>query len=172
MLTILLRLFFLLFGIVLASSGQANETMPVWLTQKDSGSSIRLSQGQILNVSLLGSGADGGYIWDVVPGAESILQQGEEHCIPASFCLPGMVGCPPMCTFTFKAIASGQATLKLIDHRRWEKGVVPLQTFEVIVIVDKGIPVPTLTVWGMIVFALLTGLSSAYCMMSQEIPQQ
>ncbi|MGC2064017.1 MAG: protease inhibitor I42 family protein [Thermodesulfovibrionales bacterium] len=115
--------------------------------------------------------ADGGYIWEVVSGAESILQQGEELCTLDSSCTPQSAGCSLMCTFTFKAIAPGHVPLKLIEHRPWEKGVAPLQVFEVTAIVN-AVPIPTLTEWGMIVFAVFAGLSSAYCLMRREMPPQ
>jgi len=167
--SIVLRLFFFFIGIAYASSGHANDTMPVSLTQPDSGSSVVLSQGQILNVSLLAH-VDGGYIWEVMPGTESILQHGREQCIPVCS-RPHAIGCPAMCTFTFKAIAPGQIPLKLIEHQPWMTGVPPAQTFEVTVTVGAAISVPTLTDWGMVLFALFAGLGSAYYLMRRKMRQ-
>ena len=87
-----LLLFFIIIGFY--SFGQANDVLPVSLTQNDSGASVVLTHGQILNVSLHQTHANGGYIWRVVPGAESMLQQVQEQCIPDSPCPPGMVGMP------------------------------------------------------------------------------
>lgn len=159
-------IFFIIIGF--NSSGQANDALPVSLTQNDSGASVVLTQGQNLNVSLHQTHANGGYIWRVVPGAESKLQQVQEQCIPDSPCPPGMVGCPSMCTFTFIAIATGQVSLKIIERRPWETNVDPLQIFEVTALVN-AVPVPTMTEWGMMLFATVAGLSSVYYLMRRKM---
>jgi len=78
-----------------------------------------------------------------------------------------MVGCGAMCTFSFAAIAPGQGTLKLIYHRIWEKGVPPLQTFEVAVSVD-AVPVPTMTEWGMMLFVIMAGTAAVSILYKQK----
>lgn len=171
MTTTVLRLLFSLILIGYASNGQAYNTMPVSLTQPDSGTSVVLHQGQILNVSLRQTHADGGYIWQIVPGAESILHQIQKQCVPDSYCTPQMVGCSSMCTFTFEAIATGQTSLKLIEHRPWELNIDPLQIFEVTAIVSV-VSVPTMNEWGMVLFMVMAGLGAALALHKQKNAQE
>ena len=122
------RIILLLFAIILSSCAQSKQsTSANILTVNDSGSPVTLHQGQPLSVSLWGNGSTG-YIWEALPGAESILsQQGYPQFVPDS----NAVGSGGMYTFTFNAIAVGNATLQLVYHRPWESGVPPLQTFQV-----------------------------------------
>jgi inhibitor of cysteine peptidase len=103
----------------------------VMLTQNATGSTVSLVPGQIVTVSLPGSGSTG-YTWEVVPGIESILlKQGDPQFVPDS----NAVGSAGVYTFTFEAIAAGTGSLNLIYHRPWETDVAPLQTFQVSVVV-------------------------------------
>ncbi|MGD0575514.1 MAG: protease inhibitor I42 family protein [Anaerolineales bacterium] len=123
---------FLLCGLggVLAACGQPNEG-PVKVTENNAGSTVELHQGQTLKVELQGNPTTG-YTWEVLPGAESILeQQGEAQLVPES----QAVGAGGLVTLTFKAVRAGQATLSLVYHRTFELGVPPLRTFELTVVV-------------------------------------
>jgi inhibitor of cysteine peptidase len=105
----------------------------VTVSQSDSGTTVSLHQSQILTVSLQGNGSTG-YIWDVLPGSESILaQQGGPQFVPDS----DLVGSGGTYMFTFKAIAPGTADLNLIYHRPFETGIAPLQTFEIKAVVES-----------------------------------
>lgn len=167
MLFMVIRSLLIVAIIMYASTGQANETIPVLLTAKDSGSSVELRQGQVLNISLYGNGTTG-FSWYVESVSESILRQGETRC-DRSACQPGMAGCGATCTYTFTAVAPGQGPLKLIYHRIWEQGVPPLQTFEITVSVDKGVPVPALSEWGAIIFTVTAGLGAALALHKKKI---
>lgn len=139
---------------------QAYAMPPVFISQKDSGSSIALRQGQTLDVSYNLNSS--GYTWDLIQGAESVLQQGERRCMPSMFSQWGPIT-GVECNHPFKAIAPGKGTLKLIYHQRWMPDVPPLQTIEVNVVVDGGVvAIPSLTGWGEIVFAVAAGLSAAH----------
>lgn len=98
------------------------------LTEKDSGSTVTLHVNETITIALRGNGSTG-YLWEVVPGAETILQGGESQYIVDS----DAVGSPGTAIFVFKAIAPGNATLQLINHRPWETGVPPVQTFQLTV---------------------------------------
>ncbi len=117
-------------GSVLAACGQPKEG-PVKVTENNVGSTVELHQGQTLKVELQGNPTTG-YTWEVLPGAESILeQQGEAQFVPAS----QAVGAGGLVTLTFKAVRVGQASLSLVYHRTFEAGVPPLRTFELTVVV-------------------------------------
>lgn len=110
-----------------------NVKAPLMLSQNATGSTVSLIPGQIVTVSLQGSGATG-FTWEVVPGVESILvKRGDSQFVPDS----NAVGSAGTYTFTFEAIALGTGSLKLIYHRPWETDVAPLQTFQVTVVIAK-----------------------------------
>ena len=160
--------FFSMTTVIFASFLYANQTLPpVTLTIENSGSTVTLQPEQLLYVRLDDASVDGGYIWEVVSGAESILWHSFSQFIPYS----AAVGSRGTYTFGFKATAAGYAPLKLILHRVWEKGVAPLRTFEVTIIVGAT-PVPTMSKWGMLVFALLAGLSSVYALLRRASSQR
>lgn len=119
----------LVFGMGLYACGPDGATdthAAVVLTANDTGTNLTLYKGQILKVSLWGNSSTG-YLWEVVAGAGPILeQQGGPQFVPDS----NAVGSGGMYTFTFKAIALGNATLQLIYHQPWQTAVPPLQTFE------------------------------------------
>ncbi len=76
-----------------------------------------------------------------------------------------------MCTFVFEAQKTGQGTLKLSNHRPWMLGVLPLQKFEInLTVIGKEVSVPTLSEFGMYVFALFVGLYSVYTLKRRETP--
>lgn len=119
-------------AITLSSCGQSRER-PVRITESDAGLTVELRQRQILEVALQGNPTTG-YTWEVVPGAESVLeQQGEPEFNADSNAL----GAGGLITLRFEAIEQGEATLSLIYHRTFEPGVAPLQTFEVKVVVGR-----------------------------------
>jgi inhibitor of cysteine peptidase len=117
-------------AVTLASCGFARSPA-VRLTDADTGSSVQLRQGQDLEVTLQGNPTTG-YTWEVLPGAETILEQQGEPKYEAESNLLGAGG---SFTFTFKAVTEGETSLRLIYHRTFEPGVAPLQTFEAKVVV-------------------------------------
>jgi inhibitor of cysteine peptidase len=99
----------------------------VALGTKDNGRQIELQPGQTLVVTLE-SNPTTGYCWEVAEGVESVLQQtGEAEFQPQS----DLLGAPGVEILRFEATATGQATLTLVYHRPWEKGIDPLETFSV-----------------------------------------
>lgn len=97
----------------------------------DAGRQAELKKGQTLDVSLEANPTTG-YEWEVEEIDENILRQLEEQDFkPQS----KLVGAPGIQTLYFQAVGEGQTTLKLIYHRRWEKGVEPLETYSVEVVV-------------------------------------
>jgi len=132
--TIIINFLMLVTVLFLSSCGKSTHDDSIQaLTENNSGSSVTLLEGETFTVSLRGNGTTG-YMWDVVPGAESIVeQQGNMQYIVDS----NLAGSPGTAIFTFKAIALGNATLQLIYHRPWETGVPPIQTFEVTISVTN-----------------------------------
>ncbi len=127
-LTLRLSLLFI-FLLALASCGNSDGAPPtVKLTETDSGSSVVLRQGQMLEVSLQENGTTG-YLWEIVPGAESILSaQGSSYV--ATNPDPMLSGGGGVRTFTFMAAASGNAVLRIILRQPWMTNVAPAKTFE------------------------------------------
>jgi inhibitor of cysteine peptidase len=102
---------------------------------QDNGSRIEVEKGQTLVVTL-DSNPTTGYSWEVVEGQGTILQQqGEAQFQPSNAGDQQLVGAGGAETFRFEAAGAGEVTLKLIYHRPWEKGVEPLETFSVQVVV-------------------------------------
>lgn len=100
------------------------------LTQNDSGTTFVLIKDQIVTVSLHAYPSTG-YLWEVVPGVESILpQQGVQYVLDSN-----LIGAGGTFTYTFKATALGTGNLKLIYRRPWETGVLPYQVFEINVVI-------------------------------------
>ena len=124
-LSLLLTLF-----LTLASCGNSDGAPPtVKLAETDSGSSVVLRQGQMLEVSLPENGTTG-YLWEIVPGTESILSaQGSSYAATNSTDQT-MVGGGGMRTFTFMAAASGSAALRIILRQPWMTNVAPAKSFE------------------------------------------
>lgn len=116
---------------ILAACGAAGSD-PVSLTAKDAGTTVHLKQGDVLVISLEGNPTTG-YTWEAAPGSSDLLVlQGEPQFKADSSAL----GSGGTMTLQFKAVKAGTAPLKLIYHRTFEPGVAPLQSFEVMVVVE------------------------------------
>jgi len=101
------------------------------IDQRAAGSTVALHQGQRLSVTLSGNPTTG-FVWELVPGAESILaRQGEARFTPDS----DKLGAGGVYRFAFQALAPGKAPLKFIWHRPFEKGAAPARSFEVTIVV-------------------------------------
>jgi len=113
-------------------AGPAQGAEPTRLTEADAGKTVSLPVGAVLVVALEGNPTTG-YTWEKVAGDAAVLSEsGESTFAPVSEA-PGSGGTR---TFTFEAVATGRTPLKLVQHRSWEEGVDPLQTFEVEVAVE------------------------------------
>ena len=125
----ILVLALLLAALCLASACGSQKA--VQLSVDDAGSQVQLTTGQTLEVSLEGNPTTG-YGWEVAEVDETILRKLEQQDFqPES----DLVGAPGIQTLRFEAVGKGQTTLKLVYRRPWEKGVEPLNTFAVEVIV-------------------------------------
>ena len=95
------------------------------LDRSDDGHQVELHKGQSLEVNLEANPTTG-YEWQVEDLDEQILRAvGEAEFKPQS----NLIGAPGVQTLRFQAVGVGHTMLKLIYHRRWEKGVKPLQTY-------------------------------------------
>lgn len=107
----------------------------VVLTATDSGSQVKLSAGQVLEVSL-DSNPTTGYGWEVSDVDGTVLAQiGEAEFQQAPTEGKEMVGVGGTETLRFAA-AEGETTLTLVYRRSWEKDVEPVETFTVQVVVQ------------------------------------
>ncbi|MBN1630348.1 MAG: protease inhibitor I42 family protein [Thermoleophilia bacterium] len=102
------------------------------LDEEDNGTTVAVKPGDTIDVILEGNPTTG-YGWSVDLSDEdaAILEQvGEPSYVPDS----GLIGAGGTYTFTFRALAAGDATLALHYSRVWES-VPPLETFSVTVAV-------------------------------------
>lgn len=109
----------------------AQRAKTIKLDVSDAGHRVELKKGQRLEISLEANPTTG-YEWEVEKLDEQILRPvGEPEFKPQS----DLMGAPGVQTLHFQAVSAGQTTLRLMYHRRWEKGVEPLQTYSVEVVV-------------------------------------
>lgn len=133
----------ILLGMVLALAGCGPDTdLPAGVTSedvnlsaKDGGSQVEVDVGQVL-VLTLESNPTTGYSWEVVEAEDSILlQTGEPEFEAISESDSAPLGAGGVQVFHFEAVGAGETQLELVYHRPWEKGVEPLETFSLQVIV-------------------------------------
>lgn len=105
----------------------------VQATIDDNGREVQLKKGQTLVVTLEANPTTG-YSWEVAePLDEQVLRQvGEPEFKQESEAL----GAGGVQVLRFEAVNAGQITLKLVYHRPWEKGVEPLETYSLQVVVQ------------------------------------
>lgn len=108
----------------------------VILDMEDSGSEVTLSSGQIL-VIRLDSNPSTGYGWGRTDADSTVLVQDEDAEFKEGASGQGLVGASGVETLRFKAAQAGETTLELGYRRPWEKGVDPLDVFQVRVVVRK-----------------------------------
>lgn len=125
-----LRLFALCAVVLLGTlAACAPVAAPMSLSDKDNGKQVTLAIGQELTL-VLESNVTTGFTWEVTGLNASLLEPigAPEYKAPQSGSAP-VVGAGGTQIFRFKAKASGQAELKLIYHRTFEKDVPPAKTF-------------------------------------------
>jgi inhibitor of cysteine peptidase len=129
-------LILIIIGTAIASAGcgsQANAAGgSMKLTEADNGKTIEVKVGDVIKVIIAGNPTTG-YSWAAALGdkdAAVIRQQGEPAYEPESKD-GSVVGSGGTYTFAFKAVAPGQAVLKLDYARAWEEGVAPIQSYSV-----------------------------------------
>ena len=125
LLTVLIAL-----SVATACSPQQQE---VQATAADAGREMQLKKGQTLVVTLEGNPTTG-YSWELAePLDEQVLRQvGEAEFQQES----DLVGAGGAQILRFEAVNAGKFTLKLVYHRPWEKGVEPLETYSIQVVVQ------------------------------------
>lgn len=122
---------FVLLATILLAACAAPGNQMVTLSGADAGKTVALHPGDTLVIQLAGNPTTG-YNWDVSKVDASILQaQGDVQFTPDT----KAVGSGGTVVLTFLAASAGQTQLQLAYHRSWEAGVVPLQTFEVTIVV-------------------------------------
>jgi len=126
-----LRLVALLTILVIIMSLGACVREPVNLSEEDAGRTAELRAGDRLEVVLNGNPTTG-YRWGVASVDPAVLRQfGEPEFKPDT----KAIGSGGKVILRFEAAAPGQTVLQLIYHRTWEKGIPPVKTFEVTVVV-------------------------------------
>lgn len=127
------NIFLIITAILLATSAcSSGQPAPVSLSAADDGKTIELKKGQTLQIALDGNPTTG-YSWIPLAMEPALVEQvGEADYKPDS----SLVGSPGMLTLKFKATSTGKGVLHLDYKRSWEKGVQPLKSFEVNLVVD------------------------------------
>jgi inhibitor of cysteine peptidase len=132
--TVTVILVLLVLGMASAAAGcggQSNTAAgTVKLTEADNGKQVTAKVGDTVEVTLAGNPTTG-YSWtsSMSDADKAVLQQQGEPVYVQQSTDPSVVGAGGTFTFTFKAIAAGQATIKLDYARLFETGVAPIQTF-------------------------------------------
>ncbi len=99
---------------------------PIKLTEKESGYTVEMAAGSVMEVILKGNPTTG-YTWVVASVDESILTQIGEAEFKAERKARGSGG---TITMRFRAEGVGRTFLKLMYHRPFEKDRPPSKTFE------------------------------------------
>ena len=109
---------------------------PTKLGEPDNGKAYTVKVGDTIEVALPGN-ATTGFAWAAALSEEdaALLEQVGEPAYVSDSTDESLVGVGGVYTFTFKAIAEGQANLKLVYARSWED-VDPEAKFEVEVTVE------------------------------------
>lgn len=124
-------------GVAATGCSSANASGgPLGLTQADNGKAYAVKVGDIIQVVIAGNPTTG-FAWAAELTAQdaAVLEQVGEPAYEENATDQDIVGAGGTYTFTFKALAEGQATLRLVYERAWED-VEPEQTFEVQVTVE------------------------------------
>ena len=120
--------------LILSGAIQAGDDKPVTLTDKDTGSTVKLAKGAMLEVKLP-STAGTGFTWQIVKNnpEQLVLQERSQIIRPDK----KLVGGKQTQLFRFKAEWVGTSDLEIVYRRPFEKGKAPAKTFAVTVIVGK-----------------------------------
>lgn len=103
------------------------------VTEKQNGSQIKVKLGDKLRVALAGNPTTG-YAWEIAENNPKLLAlQGEVEYQAEK---TNLVGSGGTFLFTFKAIAKGNTSLKLIYRRPFEKDVSPIRDFQLTILVE------------------------------------
>lgn len=116
-------------------SASASEE-PLKLTETDNGKAFSVKTGDTVEVAIAGNPTTG-YEWiaDLSSDDVAVLEPAGDPVYQPDTADETVVGSGGIYTFTFKAVAAGEATLRLVYERSFED-VEPIQTFEVAVTVE------------------------------------
>ncbi len=104
------------------------------LTEADNGKAVAVKAGEDVQVILDGNPTTG-YTWTATVSDPAVLQQQGDPVYAQGNTDPSIVGAGGTFTFTFKAAAAGEVTLKFDYARPFETGVAPIQTYSMTVTV-------------------------------------
>ncbi|MSM40752.1 MAG: hypothetical protein GJT30_14140 [Geobacter sp.] len=101
------------------------------LTGQDSGRSVTVPVGEVVSITL-GGNPTTGYAWELTEVDRAVLAPDPEPAYVADSALSGAGG---KYTFRFSARAAGSTAVQLVYRRPWEKGLPPLERFDLQVVV-------------------------------------
>jgi inhibitor of cysteine peptidase len=104
----------------------------VQVTEKNTGGTVKLDKGDILEVALIGNPSTG-FNWEIQFLDTAVIRQKGEMTFKADRDEPGFAGSPGTITMNFEAVGSGETNLLLVYHRPWEKETPPIQTYKLTV---------------------------------------
>jgi len=105
------------------------------LTEKNNGDSFSLEINDVINIKLI-SNPTTGYRWVLIEEIDgSIISLIDSEFIQSKKDKE-LVGTGGYEIFSFKAIPKGKTSIILNYERPWEDEVEPLETFEIIILVD------------------------------------
>jgi|SRR5262245_6610140 len=132
----LMRLVWLVAGVVLGGVGAATATEPVVaLTESQNGRTVEIAPSQSLEIRLPVQGGTG-YSWELEDASSTLLR------LVSSNLMAGEAGVRPgsaqIQLLTFSPITGGSGDIVLRYRRPWEKDSKPARTFRVHVVVRQG----------------------------------
>lgn len=116
--------------ILLAGCSAGN---PIQLCQVDTGRTIRMEPADTLKI-VLDANPTTGYQWKALPWETKVIEQIDK---PVYKPKSEAIGSGGESTFRFRALTTGRTSLKFIYYRAFEKGVPPVKSFRVTVVVSE-----------------------------------
>jgi predicted secreted protein len=104
----------------------------VTVMEKDSGGTVKIHLGDVLEVNLIGNPSTG-FMWEQQSLDSTIVNAKGETAFKPDHEEPGFAGSPGRFTMRYEAVKRGQTDLLLVYHRPWEKSTPPAQTFRMTV---------------------------------------
>jgi len=98
----------------------------------DNGLTVQLNVGDPLQLELE-SNITTGYSWEITEQDTRLLKLEDSGYAPSSKSKDPVAGAGGKQWWKFKALADGECRLHLAYRRAWEKGVAPIEEFEVAV---------------------------------------
>lgn len=96
------------------------------LTGQESGRSVTVPVGEVVSITL-GGNPTTGYAWELADVDRAVLAPDPEPAYVADSALSGAGG---KYTFRLTARAAGSTAVQLVYRRSWEKGLPPLERFD------------------------------------------